>query len=657
MKICLVGKYPPIQGGVSGRAYRYAHALAARGHQVHVITNAKEVKPPYRMVMREEDWAKCEADYGSGHVRVHWTDSANRSMFHIPMGSAFVSKLASLGATVGADVGFDVVFSYYMEPYGIAGHLIAEMLKVPHVLKTAGSDAGRLWSQPQLQPLYDHVFRSADYLVAGGKVAERMMAIGIERGRIWPDPDFTVQEDLFTPTGPELDVAGLCEAAANDPTFADLQWGRFRDDIPYIGLFGKLGDKKGTYPLLRALASLVESGRDVGLIVMGHEKPRGPQKFREMVRSLSLERHVVQIPFIPNWRVPEFIRRCLAVCCLEQDFPITFHAPIIPREVLCAGGCLVGSTEVIQKLPRSDRMIHGYNCIAVADVNDVEELSGKLAQVLDHPDKVPEIGRRGREYVIEAQSKLEFPVRLERILKRAIGKEFLEAVPRMGRRGPPADKFVLTSLVLRDFSSDGRAAIGDRGTPASLELDYAEQLLANVSRLTETGNSEFAVLRDVLTLEISLARMPSGGTHVADLGDTLFRLDGDCWKSYPENLQELVPRPAPNMRIEQFEFDARKLMEARAKGSLPKEIERRGCFVCFLSGPNDYDIRMLEIDERTVGILRHCDGESSVASIAASLSNAGDHDMRQALEQRLLELFELGMVRLRLPENAVSAGE
>src|SRR5258705_3155661 len=32
-----------------------------------------------------------------------------------------------------------------------------------------------------------------------------------------------------------------------------------------------------------------------------------------------------------------------AVCCLEQDFPIGVHSPIIPREVLTSGTCLVGS--------------------------------------------------------------------------------------------------------------------------------------------------------------------------------------------------------------------------------------------------------------------------------------------------------------------------
>jgi hypothetical protein len=44
-----------IQGGVSTRTYWAAHVLAVRGHEVHVVTNAKEVRQPFRMHTREED--------------------------------------------------------------------------------------------------------------------------------------------------------------------------------------------------------------------------------------------------------------------------------------------------------------------------------------------------------------------------------------------------------------------------------------------------------------------------------------------------------------------------------------------------------------------------------------------------------------------------
>ena len=44
MRICIIGKFPPIQGGVSMRTYWTAHALAMHGYEVHVVTNAKEAQ-------------------------------------------------------------------------------------------------------------------------------------------------------------------------------------------------------------------------------------------------------------------------------------------------------------------------------------------------------------------------------------------------------------------------------------------------------------------------------------------------------------------------------------------------------------------------------------------------------------------------------------
>src|SRR6202035_1423433 len=160
VRICVIGKFPPIQGGVSMRTYWAAHRLAARGHDVHVVTNADEVSGPFRMHMRPQDWQRCEAVYDSGAVTVHRSDPVDRSQAYIPMASPFVSKLAGIAARVHAERPFDVIYSHYMEPYGVAGLLAAQITGVPHVVRTAGSDAGRLWRHPQLETLYDHVLKS-----------------------------------------------------------------------------------------------------------------------------------------------------------------------------------------------------------------------------------------------------------------------------------------------------------------------------------------------------------------------------------------------------------------------------------------------------------------------------------------------------------------
>src|SRR5262249_40393589 len=144
--------------------------------------------------MRDEDWGRCGASYGSGSVTVHWTDPVDRSQTHIPMASPFVSKLVSLAADAHREQPFDVVHSFYMEPYGIAAHLVAQMVQRPHVVRMAGSDAGRLWHHPQFAPLYDHVLRSADAVLASGDVSRRAVAREIDPARIFLGGNFAVPE-------------------------------------------------------------------------------------------------------------------------------------------------------------------------------------------------------------------------------------------------------------------------------------------------------------------------------------------------------------------------------------------------------------------------------------------------------------------------------
>lgn len=449
MRICIVGKFPPIEGGVSMRTYWTAHRLAKRGHDVHVVTNAKEVQPPFRMHMRDADWARCDADYGMGRVSVHWTDPADHAQRTVPMASAFVSKLAGLAGRIHAETPLDVVFSHYLEPYGVAGHLAAQIANVPHVVRMAGSDAGRLWHHPQLEALYDHVLRSAHAVLAVGPSAQRAAAQGVDSDRIVSGGGFAVPEDLFAVDGPMLNLSELREEVQESET-EDQLWGEFAGDSPCIGVYGKLGETKGSFSLLVAFDRLIRAGHDVGLLVMAHGAAHDEQRFREEARALGLEESILQIPFLPHWRVPEFMGLCFAVCCLEQGFPISAHNPIMPREVMLNGTCLVGSTEVIRKLPQFDRIVHGYNCLAVRNVHDVSELADVLAVVAANSKAADAIGARGRTAALEMQSQIEFPVRLERIL----GAAALRAPVHVDRPTHTPPKTLLDGLV-EESQDDG----------------------------------------------------------------------------------------------------------------------------------------------------------------------------------------------------------
>jgi hypothetical protein len=143
------------------------------------------------------------------------------------------------------------------------------------------------------------------------------------------------------------------------------------------------------------MARLKAEGVEVGFIAMAHGWPALEQKFRARAAELGIADRIRQIPFLPHWRVPEFLRSCLAVCCLEQDFPIVFHTPVIAREVLTCGRCLVASTEVIRKLPDHVRLPDGYGCVAIPDVQGIGALAARLAAMVRALSRLQRLRREG----------------------------------------------------------------------------------------------------------------------------------------------------------------------------------------------------------------------------------------------------------------------
>src|SRR5262249_10157286 len=183
--------------------------------------------------MRRQDGTRCGGAYANGAVTVHWSDPADASQHTIPMASPFVSKLAGIAARVHAGGAFDVIYSHYLEPYGVSAHLAAQMTGCPHVVRMAGSDAGRLWHHPQLEALYDHVLRSAEAVIAAGAVAERARQRGVVPERIVADGGFNVPDTLFAPTGARLDLAALRREIDAVPELRPLMWGGFAGGRPY----------------------------------------------------------------------------------------------------------------------------------------------------------------------------------------------------------------------------------------------------------------------------------------------------------------------------------------------------------------------------------------------------------------------------------------
>jgi glycosyltransferase involved in cell wall biosynthesis len=651
VRICIIGKFPPIQGGVSRHTYWTAHALAQRGHEVHVVTNAKEVEFPYRMHMGAADWRRCEARYGAGAVKVHWTEPADASQFHIPMSSPFVSKLAAIAAQVHGRHRFDVVYSHYLEPYGVAGFLVSQMTGVPHVARMAGSDAGRLWHHPQLETLYDHVLRSADQVIAIGAVAQRAAERGVDADRIVPGGGFAVPEHLFRPRGRVLDIDALRGEVAATPGARELMWGGFAANRPYFGICGKLGESKGSFALLDALCRLKREGLNVGLVALAHGPLSVEQAFRARARRLGLFDHVLQLPFLPHWRIPEFLRGCLAACCLEQNFPIEFHSPIIPREVLLCGTCLVASTEVLRKLPAYGRLPDRYGCVAIEDVNDIDLLSRRLGEIVRTPARAAIVGKRGHAYAHEIQHDLSFPDRVEAILQ-ASAAGAGRAVPARAsaaeiEHSAHPERFPLTRIAAAAIGALAQCTAPAARDP--IDAAAASRVLEEIELRIARGEPRLQTLAAAVGAEVAIAAAEREAIDASPRGDPdpLFRLQSCDWAV--ADIAQLIVVRDPRIRLLEFDVDVAELLGARSTAELPARPAARRSYVVAFRGSGAGRDDPLVVDELTAHILRLSDGTRTARAVARELDREKAGSRANDNLKWIERLFLHGLIRLSEP--------
>jgi glycosyltransferase involved in cell wall biosynthesis len=179
MRICVIGKYPPIEGGVSSLTYWTCHLLARAGHGVEVVTNADETEAEHRILFLPGDRERLEASYpGGGHVRVHFIQPKHDpDLYYIPRGRPTITRLATVASEVVRRNECDLIIGWYLEPYVMAAALVSTWTKRPYVVRHAASDLFELAAQPELGTAYREVLRHA-----GGVMSLSVPADGLGLG-------------------------------------------------------------------------------------------------------------------------------------------------------------------------------------------------------------------------------------------------------------------------------------------------------------------------------------------------------------------------------------------------------------------------------------------------------------------------------------------
>lgn len=397
MKICVVGKFPPIQGGVSTQTFNTSFDLVRRGHEVDAVTNASEVEANFRQMLLPGDFDR--------NFNCHITEGV-ASGAYIPWAQPYLSKLFGKTIQVVEENNPDLLVGWYMEPYGLVASLVGQIFNIPVILRHAGSDIGRLAKYDDLARAYKWAFRSAEAILTVPTTAHVLVELGAKESQLVmlgasrlpayfakPEP-FPFQEfckhakDFYRDFSiPDESLEVPINSLGNIP----------QDGLPIIGSYGKVGDAKGTYNLLNSLHEIAREGSDFSLVMIHGGHNRELNKFyKELHARKELLDRTLLLPFVsPRW-VPSFIKACTATCFLERNFSISFHGPRIPLEILSAGGCLIGSGEVLDKQYFHESLIPDRNHLRVHDPKDEKDLADQLRKVIHNTEFARSIAARGK---------------------------------------------------------------------------------------------------------------------------------------------------------------------------------------------------------------------------------------------------------------------
>ena len=408
MRILVIGKYPPILGGVSSQTYFTCKSLAERGHQVYIVTNGLECEPS----LRSCPLANRNGDSVSSANPCVIDISALANFAYVPWASPFLSRIIGASLRVVREESIDLIVGWYFEPFGLAAAIVGAVSGVPYLLRHAGSDLGKLSKNADLCESYRFATAGAAAMITSGgssEVLDKLVNIlGAKPERVVTlhncqlPSEFRRSRQNCSGTAPKVNslinrVTWFEDLQLEDDTKSWLKQthSNYRQGLPTIAIFGKVGKTKGTWDLISALENLPDSIA-YNFVCMSGGKPDDYGQFAKRLQDTSrLCSRVVVLPPCPPWLVGEMLASVDAVCCLEYNFPVSIHAPRIPREVLASGACLVISSEIADKQPYGNSLVHGKNCYIVKNPGDLDELTNVLASVLTQQENLRIVAKHG----------------------------------------------------------------------------------------------------------------------------------------------------------------------------------------------------------------------------------------------------------------------
>lgn len=244
---------------------------------------------------------------------------------------------------------FDLIDAHYVYPDGFAALKIGRKLRLPVIVSARGSDINVYPDLPGMRGKITWVLRESDALIGVSRaLVDRMLTLGAPQHRCY-----------VVPNG--VDLGAFSPVAGAEP----------RSSASHVLAVGNLVPEKGMDRLVTAIHSLVASGANVSLTIVGD----GPEeaRLRSQIEGLRLQQRIRLLGRVKHEALPGLFQNA-GVFCLASSRE---GCPNVILEAL-ASGLPVAATPV-GGVP--ELIVDGLNGFLASDLSS-QGLANALARVL-----------------------------------------------------------------------------------------------------------------------------------------------------------------------------------------------------------------------------------------------------------------------------------
>lgn len=337
--ILFISKFPPTCGQVSSISFWLAVGLRDAGYKITACSDAL-------FPAKQEVAYSRKYDLGNNIPDIppcSYPELLSEHLFFPHSDLSFLTLLTSANRLV-EDIRPDVLFSSYLEPYALVGHFLSLEHGIPHVVTHAGTDIRRLGTLEAVTALYRRILTQPTRFIAKNKFAASLTgALARPLAPYWPPPNIFTRRRF-------------------DRTTSDIyptKFRSFRGQEPIFGFYSKFTLGKNIRNIVDAFANYRKLYSS-GLLWLVGGPIANSINVLELIEAAGVEPFVANTPFLPNWRVPEFINACSCIVYMKDGYKVDGHGSIVPREVLSCGCHIIVTAESLDRSSflRTNPLVH-----------------------------------------------------------------------------------------------------------------------------------------------------------------------------------------------------------------------------------------------------------------------------------------------------------